>query len=54
MLLNRTRKDREWGTRAVLHMVEICVNPDNETIGGETFESVADADVEGTFRLYCK
>lgn len=26
------------------NMIEICLNPDNETLGGETFEAV-DGDV---------
>ncbi|XP_066301202.1 tetratricopeptide repeat protein 21B-like [Branchiostoma lanceolatum] len=41
-LFNIGRKDREWSQKAVVNMIEICLNPDNETIGGETFESVTD------------
>ncbi|XP_068223465.1 tetratricopeptide repeat protein 21B-like [Palaemon carinicauda] len=37
---NKSRKDDEWGQRAIYNMIEICLNPDNDTIGGETFESV--------------
>lgn len=37
---NKARKDQEWGQRAIYSMIEICLNPDNDTIGGETFESV--------------
>ncbi|KAK7082681.1 Tetratricopeptide repeat protein 21B [Halocaridina rubra] len=37
---NKARKDEEWGQRAIYNMIEICLNPDNDTIGGETFESV--------------
>lgn len=37
---NKARKDQEWGQKAIYNMIEICLNPDNETIGGETFESV--------------
>ncbi|XP_027210397.1 tetratricopeptide repeat protein 21B-like isoform X1 [Penaeus vannamei] len=37
---NKARKDQEWGQRAIYNMIEICLNPDNDTIGGETFESV--------------
>lgn len=33
-----------WGEYAVYNMIEICLNPDNETLGGETFEAV-DGDV---------
>ena len=32
------------GEYAVYNMIEICLNPDNETLGGETFEAV-DGDV---------
>ncbi|RWS02515.1 tetratricopeptide repeat protein 21B-like protein [Dinothrombium tinctorium] len=38
--LNRARSDPELKVGATYHMVEICINPDNETIGGETFESI--------------
>ncbi|KAK2562076.1 Tetratricopeptide repeat protein 21B [Acropora cervicornis] len=37
---NLARKDSEWGETAVYNMIEICLNPDNETLGGETFEAV--------------
>eukprot|EP00057_Strongylocentrotus_purpuratus_P033961 XP_793431.3 PREDICTED: tetratricopeptide repeat protein 21B [Strongylocentrotus purpuratus] len=36
---NMARKDSDWGQKAISNMIEICINPDNETIGGETFES---------------
>lgn len=36
---NRARRDLEWGERAIYNMIEICLNPDNEIIGGEVFES---------------
>ncbi|KAI6240106.1 Tetratricopeptide repeat protein 21B [Aphelenchoides fujianensis] len=32
---NRARRDLEWGGRALFNMIEICLNPDNEIIGGE-------------------
>ncbi|KAI6188453.1 Tetratricopeptide repeat protein 21B [Aphelenchoides besseyi] len=32
---NRARRDLEWGGRALYNMIEICLNPDNEIIGGE-------------------
>jgi tetratricopeptide repeat protein 21B len=38
--LNKARQDTELGLMATYHMIEICINPDNETIGGETFESM--------------
>ncbi|XP_038077972.1 tetratricopeptide repeat protein 21B-like isoform X2 [Patiria miniata] len=37
---NMARKDSEWGRLAVRNMIDICINPDNETLGGETFETV--------------
>ncbi|NXA46707.1 TT21B protein, partial [Nothocercus julius] len=41
---NKARKDGDWGQNAVYNMIEICLNPDNETIGGEVFENL-DADI---------
>lgn len=38
--LNMARKDADWGDAASYTMIEICLNPDSETIGGEVFESV--------------
>lgn len=37
---NRAHVDTDFGLMASYHMVEICINPDNETVGGETFENV--------------
>ncbi|XP_016148131.1 tetratricopeptide repeat protein 21B-like [Sinocyclocheilus grahami] len=37
---NKARKDNDWGQNAVYNMIEICLNPDNETIGGEVFENL--------------
>ena len=37
---NKSRKDSDWGSSAIYNMIEICLNPDNETIGGEVFDSV--------------
>ncbi len=48
-LFNRARKDNEWGQRAVYSMIEICLNPDNQMLGGEVFESV-DSDVHAESR----
>ncbi|CAD5116982.1 DgyrCDS5817 [Dimorphilus gyrociliatus] len=42
-LFNKARKDSEWGLKSMYNMIEICLNPDNETLGGEVFEAV-DAD----------
>ncbi|KAJ3295051.1 Tetratricopeptide repeat protein 21B [Borealophlyctis nickersoniae] len=39
---NFCRRDAEWGERALYNMVEIFLNPGNETIGGEALESVGD------------
>ncbi|XP_042192463.1 tetratricopeptide repeat protein 21B [Callorhinchus milii] len=44
---NKARKDSDWGQNAVYNMIEICVNPDNETIGGEVFENL-DGDVRNS------
>ncbi|XP_062043519.1 tetratricopeptide repeat protein 21B [Lepus europaeus] len=37
---NKARKDSDWGQNALYNMIEICLNPDNETIGGEVFENL--------------
>ncbi|CAH1774388.1 unnamed protein product [Owenia fusiformis] len=42
---NKARKDSDWGQKATYNMIEICLNPDNDTIGGEVFEST---DSEGS------
>ncbi|KAJ3382196.1 Tetratricopeptide repeat protein 21B [Entophlyctis sp. JEL0112] len=39
---NCGRKDAEWGTECLYNMIEIFLNPDNETLGGEVLESAAD------------
>ncbi|KAJ3020917.1 Tetratricopeptide repeat protein 21B [Thoreauomyces humboldtii] len=44
---NFCRKDTEWGERALTHMIEIFLNPDNETTGGDAMESVADDSAAG-------
>uniref|UniRef100_A0A668AU10 Tetratricopeptide repeat domain 21B n=1 Tax=Myripristis murdjan TaxID=586833 RepID=A0A668AU10_9TELE len=41
---NKARKDNVWGQNAVYNMIEICLNPDNDTIGGEVFENL-DGDI---------
>ncbi len=45
-LFNKARKDQEWGQRSIYNMIEICLNPDNQMLGGEVFESV-DSEVTG-------
>ncbi|XP_038145708.1 tetratricopeptide repeat protein 21B [Cyprinodon tularosa] len=37
---NKARKDNDWGQNALYNMIEILLNPDNETIGGEVFENL--------------
>lgn len=37
---NKARKDSEWGQRAISSMIQICLNPDNEILGGEVFEGL--------------
>ncbi|CAD6197804.1 unnamed protein product [Caenorhabditis auriculariae] len=39
---NRARRDLTWGEKAIYNMIEICLNPDNEIIGGEVLESSED------------
>lgn len=35
---NGARRDPEWGQQAVYNMIEICLNPDDETLGSESME----------------
>ncbi|XP_047456224.1 tetratricopeptide repeat protein 21B [Mugil cephalus] len=37
---NKARKDNDWGQNAVYNMIEIYLNPDNDIIGGEAFETL--------------
>lgn len=37
-LFNKARKDSDWGNLSIFNMIEICLNPDNDTLGGEVFE----------------
>ncbi|XP_075683454.1 tetratricopeptide repeat protein 21A [Rhinoderma darwinii] len=37
---NKARKDNDWGQRAITNMIQICLNPDNEIVGGEVFDSL--------------
>eukprot|EP00045_Choanoeca_perplexa_P015875 m.206398 g.206398 ORF g.206398 m.206398 type:complete len:1328 (+) comp17103_c0_seq1:37-4020(+) len=39
---NKARKDAVWGVRALYQMVEICLNPDHQTVGGEAMASHSD------------
>jgi tetratricopeptide repeat protein 21B len=36
---NKCRRDAKWGERAVYNMIEIFLNPENETIGGEALDA---------------
>lgn len=38
--LNKARKDSTWGQHATYYMVQICLNPDSEIVGGEAFENL--------------
>ncbi|KAJ1551311.1 Tetratricopeptide repeat protein 21B, partial [Cladochytrium tenue] len=40
---NLCRRDPEWGEEAIGHMIEIFLNPDNDTLGGDALESVTDS-----------
>ncbi|KAJ1557716.1 Tetratricopeptide repeat protein 21B, partial [Nowakowskiella sp. JEL0078] len=40
---NQIRKDTVWGERAIYQMIEIFLNPDNDTVGGEALEKIADS-----------
>ncbi|XP_008834599.1 tetratricopeptide repeat protein 21A isoform X1 [Nannospalax galili] len=51
--LNKARKDSTWGHNATYYMVQICLNPDNEIIGGEAFESLL-ADGNSASRKECQ
>nr|XP_033800547.1 tetratricopeptide repeat protein 21B [Geotrypetes seraphini] len=44
---NKARKDSDWGQNAIYNMIEICLNPDNETVGGEVFENL-DGDINNS------
>ncbi|XP_046549679.1 tetratricopeptide repeat protein 21B-like [Haliotis rubra] len=46
-LFNKARKDSDWGNQAIYNMIEICLNPDSDTVGGEVFESM-DGDSSGS------
>lgn len=36
---NKARKDSDWGQKALSYMILICLNSDNEIVGGESFEN---------------
>ncbi|KAJ3172779.1 Tetratricopeptide repeat protein 21B [Irineochytrium annulatum] len=39
---NHCRRDTVWGEDALYNMIEIFLNPDNETVGGDALEAVND------------
>ena len=39
-LFNQARRDTEWGEKALFNMVNICLDLDSDTIGGETARAV--------------
>ncbi|KAK6629913.1 hypothetical protein RUM43_003734 [Polyplax serrata] len=39
---NRARRHNEWGQKALLNMIEICLNPENETLRSEAFTDEMD------------
>ncbi|KDR09588.1 tetratricopeptide repeat protein 21B-like [Zootermopsis nevadensis] len=47
---NRARLDPEWGQQAIYNMIEICLNPDDETLGTESAEG-EDAEVRGSHEM---
>lgn len=40
-LFNNARRDSEWGQKAICHMIEICLNPDND-LPNETVSDASD------------
>ncbi|XP_072364247.1 tetratricopeptide repeat protein 21B-like isoform X1 [Scyliorhinus torazame] len=36
---NKARKDSDWGQSSIYNMIQICLNPDNEIIGSNLFET---------------
>eukprot|EP00730_Choanoeca_flexa_P019334 TRINITY_DN9437_c0_g2_i5.p1 TRINITY_DN9437_c0_g2~~TRINITY_DN9437_c0_g2_i5.p1 ORF type:complete len:1329 (+),score=492.54 TRINITY_DN9437_c0_g2_i5:125-4111(+) len=41
---NKARKDAVWGVRALYQMVEICLNPEHQTVGGEAMQTQPDSE----------
>ncbi|XP_048474316.1 tetratricopeptide repeat protein 21B-like [Rhincodon typus] len=37
---NKARKDSEWGQSSIYNMIQICLNPDNEIVGSNLFETL--------------
>ncbi|KAJ3065894.1 Tetratricopeptide repeat protein 21B [Podochytrium sp. JEL0797] len=44
---NYARRDSEWGTESLYNMIEIFLNPDNDTMGGDVLEAAADSSGSG-------
>ncbi|XP_051872097.1 tetratricopeptide repeat protein 21B-like [Pristis pectinata] len=43
---NKARKDSDWGQSAIYNMIQICLNPNSEIVGGSVFETL-DEDLSG-------
>jgi len=39
---NLARCDTEWSEKALDSMIRICLNPDQQTLGGEVFDSLGE------------
>lgn len=37
----QSRKDKEWGEKSLKNMIEIFLNPQNDTLGGEALGKAA-------------
>lgn len=43
---NHCRRDPEWKEKAVYQMIEIFLNPENETLGGDAMDATDKIDAE--------
>ncbi|XP_078085798.1 tetratricopeptide repeat protein 21B [Mustelus asterias] len=37
---NKARRDSDWGQSSIYNMIQICLNPDNEILGSNLFETL--------------
>uniref|UniRef100_A0AAF5DE29 Phosphatidylinositol-4,5-bisphosphate 4-phosphatase n=1 Tax=Strongyloides stercoralis TaxID=6248 RepID=A0AAF5DE29_STRER len=49
---NRAKRDIEWRESAIYNIIDICLNPDNEIIGGEIFDAEGESNIEESNRYY--
>ncbi|CEF66648.1 Tetratricopeptide repeat protein 21B [Strongyloides ratti] len=49
---NRAKRDIEWRESAIYNIIEICLNPDNEIIGGEIYDVEGESNNEESNRYY--